>query len=184
MRRSLLAALAIFTAPIAAFAAEDQGAAMAQAPALASAHEVPGSGPNVGGTRRGPPVAPAAVPLAPPVEAVAPAASAPPKPVAHAAAHAKHATPAAVAASRPAAAHHQAAKAAPAAPQVATSAGSVRIATPLRIKPALESPGRQVLGAGAPLRLVTQLENDAGVWWYVETESGTNGWLRDSDITH
>ncbi len=70
--------------------------------------------------------------------------------------------------------------AAPSAP-VATDAHAVAQA-PLRTRPALESAGKQILGVGAPLRLVTQLENDAGTWWYVETESGAQGWLRGSEI--
>lgn len=70
--------------------------------------------------------------------------------------------------------------AAPSTP-VATDAHAVAQA-PLRTRPALESAGKQILGVGAPLRLVTQLENDAGTWWYVETESGAQGWLRGSEI--
>jgi hypothetical protein len=150
--------------------------------------------PDVGGTKHGVrvmPEAPAA-PMAPPVQAVPLAAPTPATPPArHAAkapAPAKPAAPAKVAPAKPAVPAKAApAKAAapakpkpPAAPVIAD--GKSRTQAPLRTRPALESAGKQILGAGAPLRLVTQLENDAGMWWYVETESGAQGWVRDSEI--
>lgn len=138
------------------------------------------SGANVGGTKHGARVAPEAPPAPPaPVEP----APVPPAPIAPPPAPRVPAAPPAP----KAAASHPAKKAAapakpapPAAPVVADAKAAAQ--APLRSRPALESAGKQILGVGAPLRLVTQLQNDGGTWWYVETESGAQGWLRDSEI--
>ncbi|HZP11423.1 MAG TPA: hypothetical protein VFB36_03260 [Nevskiaceae bacterium] len=142
-------------------------------PVAAAAPVYSASNPNVGGTRHGAPVAPPA-PAAPtpppaPVAAAAPAAPPAPAPVAKPAKphHAKKAAP-------------PAKPSEPAAPVITDAKAGAQ--APLRTRPALESAGKQILGVGAPLRLVTQLENDAGTWWYVETESGAQGWLRASEI--
>jgi hypothetical protein len=146
-----------------------------QQPIYAPVTQSQSPNPNVGGTRHGMPVTPQApaAPAAPPAPVAAPALPPPPP------------APAPKAA-KPAATHHAAKAAAPAKAATASAPIAIdahtRTQAPLRGKPALESAGKQILGTNAPLRLITQLENDAGMWWYVETESGNNGWLRDSEI--
>ena len=142
-----------------------------------------GPNPNVGGTRHGQRVAPEAPPAPPtPVAAPSPPAQAAPAPAAPAAPPAPPAKKAAKAAAPKAAPKKAAAPAKSAEPLPIAGDAHTRTQAPLRGKPALESPGKQILGVGAPVRLATQLENDAGMWWYVETESGANGWLRDSEV--
>jgi hypothetical protein len=66
------------------------------------------------------------------------------------------------------------------APQTGIPARTRR-AIPLRGRPRLDDAGQHLLPAGTPLRLQSQLQNDSGAWWFVDTDRAS-GWVPDAEI--
>jgi hypothetical protein len=66
-------------------------------------------------------------------------------------------------------------------PQPAQRAAIAGQGARLRGRPADDGPIVQQLAAGTPVQLTSQLENSAGVWWYISAPTDT-GWVLQSEL--
>lgn len=55
-------------------------------------------------------------------------------------------------------------------------------AATLLAKPLAGSEIRKTFSPGEPVHLISNLQNESGMWWFVSTDDEHSGWLRESDL--